>query len=245
MGRGSSKAGGGGGGKPLANTPSGVTYDQFMQMTEQEKFQTMDSILANPNIQVPNYLDDSDVSKVMYGLGMNNKPTVVSDAQLDTMPGKELYRTVYESGVMPPPSSDAILDQIKNGDFTQMSGRNRSVHGRALYFATDFTDSTVYGSGERNAQVMRAKINPNAKIVSESNLINQMSSKAFSNSVSHSKSMKDDMGLYALSQGIDGWYSGTYTMIVNRGNLTASSQNKTIKSGRGMASSWATANNAK
>lgn len=242
MGRGSSKAGGGGGTATPANTPSGITYDQFMQMTEQQRFQVMDDIISNPNIKVPDYLDSSDTSKVLYGLGINNKPTVVSDAQLDAMQGREIFRTVYEQGTMPPPSSDAILDQIRNGDYTQMSGRGGSYHGRALYFATDFTDSTAYGQGEQNAMVMRAKINPTAKIVSETNLYNQMRSKGFNPKTSSSY---DNVALYAVSQGIDGWYSSTYTMMVNRGALTASSQNKTIRSGRGYASSWSTANNAK
>jgi hypothetical protein len=153
---------------------------------------------------------------------------------------------------MPPPSSDAILDQIRNGDYTHMSGSGGSAHGRAIYFATDFTDSTDYGRGERNPQVMRAKINPGAKIVSESTLYNQMNSKGmdarYRSTVNFGKKVvrdTDSMALYALSQGIDGWYSNTYTMMVNRGALTASSQSKSIKSGRSYAQSWASANNVK
>ncbi len=160
MGRGSSKAGGGGG-KP---TPSGVTYKQFVQMTDQEQADLLAKIIDDPNIKVPSYLDDSLTSKIMVALGMNGKPKVVDDATLDGMQGRELYRTVYEMGSMPPPSTDAIIDQIRYGDFTQMSGKGGSYHGRAIYFATDLTDSTMYGSGERNPMVMRAKLNPNAKI---------------------------------------------------------------------------------
>lgn len=244
MGRGASKASGGGGGTVQpANTPSGISYDQFMKMSESERWQTIDSILSNPNIVTPSSMDDSDTSKVIYALGMTNKPTVVSDAQLDGMPGKEIYRTVYEQrGSMPPPSSKDILDQIKNGDYTYMSGAGGSMHGRAIYFATDFGDSAIYGSGEKNPQVMRAKISPNAKIVSESNIRSQMQQKGYSPRTSSSR---DNIALYALSQGIDGWFSSSYTMMVNRGVLTASSQNKTIKSGRNTAYTWSSANNAR
>ena len=250
MGRGASKSGGGGAANKPANTPSGMTYEQFLAMPEDQRFDALKDIVENPNIVVPDYLDKSVTSKVMYALGMNNKPTVVDDATLDTMPGRDIYRTVYELPGMPPPSSDAIIDQIRTGDYTQLSGKGGSAHGRALYFATDYYDSAVYGHGEKNAQVMRSKINPNAKMVSESNLRNQMQTKSvnpkFNNLANHPRvDSRDRQSLYAISQGIDGWYSGTYSMIVNRGILTASSQAKTIRAGRGYARSWATANNVK
>ncbi len=255
MGRGrsglSKKSGGGNAAPAKANTPSGIDYNQFMAMTDAQKYQTIDDILNNSNIKVPSYLDSSDTNKVIYGLGMANKPTVVSDSQLDAMPGKDLYRTVYESGSMPPPSSAGILDQIRNGDYTQLSGKGGSVHGRALYFARDdFSGSTSYGMRGRNAMVMRAKINPNAKIVSESKLDNDMRNDTAFHNKFFTKGY-DEKALYALSHGIDGWYSGSYSMIINRGALTASSQNKStrkaLKSGkpstRSGATSWANAAN--
>lgn len=253
MGSGSSKIGGRAPAK--ANTPSGVSYKDFMKMSDSQKYSTMRNIINDNNIKVPVYLDGSDTSKVMYALGMNQTPTVVSDDQLDKMPGRELYRTVYQTGTMPPPSSDDVLDQIRNGEYTQLSGRGGSVHGRALYFATDFTGSSSYGMGEKNAMVMRAKIDPKANIRSENSLRTQMATDANWNSVSGSR---DDIALYALAKGIDGWYSGGYTMMVNRGVLTASSKNKYITSGKGAgqtktgrlrkgysyASSWSAAEDA-
>lgn len=256
MGRGSSGAnrGGGGGGakKPTtpAGTPSGITYDQFMKMSDSEKYDTIESILADPNIQVPSYLDDSNTTKFLYGLGLNNKPTVVSDDQLDNMAGKDLYRTVYETGSMPPPSTDAVLDQIRNGDYTHMSGKGGSAHGRAIYFARDdFVGSRYYGDGERNAMMMRGKLKPNAKIVSEHKL--KMSAMNDSNFDNRRISLgADGLALYALSHGIDGWYSGTYIMMVNRGAMTFSSKNKSIykkgarKTYSNAATSWAEAGDA-
>lgn len=240
MGRGRSKAGGGGGGK--ANTPSGFTQDDLLKMPEAQRVATINNILAS-TIQMPDYLDGSDTSKVIYALGMDGKPKVVSDSQLDAMQGTEIFRTVYESGTLPPPSSKDILDQIKYGDYTQLSGKGGSAHGRALYFATRFSDSASYGrrGGKKNAQVARAKIDPNAKVVSESTLQNQMRAKG----IQFNANYADQQSLYAITQGIDGWYSYTYTMMVNRGVLTASSQNKTIRSGRSFAYSWAEANKAK
>lgn len=234
MGRGSSKvSGGGGGGSARANTPSGVSMDQFNQMSMDQKVQTINNILNDPSITVPNYLDDSDTSKVLYALGMNNKPTVVDDATLDSMQGRELFRTVYERGSMPPPSSQMIADQIRNGDYTQMSGSGGSAHGRALYFATDFLGSRYYGDTERNALIMRGKLNPNAKIANERNLFNSSNREwqTFQSKYSGYNTRTDGKALFALSKGYDGWFSGNYTMMINRGALTMSSQNKSITTG--------------
>lgn len=237
MGRGSSKVGGGGGGggSARANTPSGVSMDQFNQMSMDQKVQTINNILNDPSITVPHYLDNSDTSKVLYALGMNNKPTVVDDATLDSMQGRELFRTVYERGSMPPPSSQMIADQIRNGDYTQMSGSGGSAHGRALYFATNFGSSASYGNSERNALIMRGKLNPNAKIANEGNLFNSSNREwqTFQRNLSSSGNInsRDHKALFAMSKGYDGWYSGNYTMIINRGALTMSSQNKSITTG--------------
>lgn len=250
MGRGSSgsSGGGGGGGGAKVNTPSGITYDQFMQMTDDQKYDTMNAILNDASIQVPDYLDGSDTTKFIYAIGMDSKPDVVTDAQLDSMTGREIFRTVYESGVMPPPSTGDVLDQIKTGDYTQMSGKGGSAHGRALYFATNFYDSASYGYGERNAQIIRGKLKSTANIRGESSLRNQIVSDTLWQSkrvASSYSSRADNMALYAIAHGIDGWYSGSYTMMVNRGAITFSSQNKTIRSGKSYANDWQSANNAK
>ena len=236
MGRGNS---GISGGKSGGGTPSGIDYKQFMAMSDDQKFQTMADIVADSNIKVPNYLDDSATSKVLYGLGMTNKPTVVSDDALDKMSGREIFRTVYESGSMPPPSSEDVADQIRYGDFTQMSGSGGSAHGRAIYFATDFTDSTTYGRYETNAVVMRGKLNSTAKIRNENSLDRQMRA----DSTFNSKMLRSGvdgthhLALYAISQGVDGWYSGTYTMMVNRGAITMSNKTKAITTTNGKGNS--------
>ena len=227
MGRGSSKAGGGGG---KGKTPSGYTIDDFNKMSADEKIDTLNNIIADRNIKVPAYLDDSDTSKVLYALGMDKKPTVVSDDALDKMQGREIFRTVYEdASCMPPPSSTDITDQIRNGDYTQLSGKGGSAHGRALYFATDFKDSALYGSGEKNPVIMRAKINSNARMADEHQLyVHMRNDNKFDNNI-FTSSHADKTALYALYSGYDGWYSNYgYEMIINRGVITTSSKNKQI-----------------
>ena len=232
MGRGrsglSKKSGGGNAAPAKANTPSGIDFNQFMSMPDDKKYSTLNDIINNPNSVVPSYLDKSDTSKVIYALGMTNKPNVVSDDQLDKMPGKDLYRTVCDAP-SPPPNSKDILDQIATGDYTQMPGSGGSAYGRAIYFAeNDFAGSRSYGNRGKNAIMMRAKVNPNANIISESALDSQMKRDSkFMNSVKPTRGA-DIRALYALSHGIDGWRAdyGSYRMIVNRGALTVGSTYK-------------------
>lgn len=255
FGRGRSKGGGGGNGGQQANpkqaTPSGITYDDFMKMSDDQKYDVMNNIINDTSIQVPVHLDNSVTSKVLYGLGMDNKPNVVTDAQLNTMNGQEIFRTVYESGTMPPPSSSDVLDQIRHGDYTQLSGSGGSLHGRAIYFANDFAKSAVYGKNEKNPMVMRGKINSNANIANEASMLTSMRNdsawqqSALRNSLTGGRGFADQIALYAISKGYDGWTNSRYTMMINRGAMTVSSQNKGIATSNGyLAKSWRGANNA-
>lgn len=229
MGRGRSGAGKGKKGGGGVKTPSGITYDQFMNMSDDQKIQVMTDIINDKKIVVPNYLDDSTTTKVMYALGMNNKPTVVSDSKLDALSGEQIFRTVNDTG-FPPPYATDITDQFRTGDFTQMSGSGGSAYGRALYFATDFGESQIYGDGI-TATMMRGKISKKANIVTEKKLDNMMKNDKKWKTLPKSAGA-DDRALYALSHGIDGWkgsgYGKTYRMIVNRGILTMSSQDKDV-----------------
>ena len=226
-------------------TPSGVTYDQFMQMSADERYDLINTVLNNPNIKVPRELDNSETSKVMYALGMNNKPKVVSESVLDTLPGVVNYRTVADA-FNPPPYSRDILKQIKTDDFTQLSGSGGSLHGRALYFANNYFQSTLYGHGQSSV-VMRMKINSSANIVTEQTLLKQMKADKSFMKKTKKVSSEDRISMYALSHGVDGWNdpSTGYTMLLNRGAMTVSSANKWVYDRNGGAFfDWASAPNA-
>ena len=205
-------------------TPSGVTYDQFMQMSLDERYDLINQIATDNTIQVPKHLDDSITTKVMYAIGMNNKPNVVSDSELDDMFGQNYYRTVDSASRRI--SAKDILDQIKTSDFTRLSATGGSLHGRALYFARDFLESASYGT-KRGASVMRVKFDPFSNIITEDNLLTRMGNdQTFNRKVS--VRTHDRRSLYALANGIDGWEDTNlgYLMLLNRGVMTASSTNK-------------------
>ena len=164
-GAGSGRKTGGGG------TPSGVNYEEFMKMSEDERYDFMEKIINDSNIVVPNYLDKSITSKVMYGLGMNNKPTVVSDEELDKIKGADLYRLVYESPKSSLTSKE-ILEQIKFSDYTQLSDKGGSAYGKGLYFTDEYgnaLDYSAWGASKdypaaNNPMMMRAKLKPGTSL---------------------------------------------------------------------------------
>ena len=222
----SSSGGGGAAAAPQrANTPSGVTYNQFLQMSDTEKYKLMDDIINDTSIVVPRELDSSVTSKIIYALGMTEKPTVVSDSQLDAIKGRAYYRTVNDYGNM---SASEILNQIKSEDYTQLASGGGTAHGRALYFANTFVGSQMYGSS--TATMMRVKLKPTANIVKEDDLVLRIVRDASFGSTRIGLSFPDSYACYAIAHGIDGWYDkrNGYLMMVNRGALVASSVNKKV-----------------
>ena len=223
-GAGSGRKSGGG-----ASTPSGVNYEQFMKMSLEQRYQLMTDIIINPDIIVPDYLDKSEATKVIYGLGMNNKSTVVSEAELDSIAGPNLYRTVHNSR-HPKMSSKEILDQIGNSDYTQLSSNSSSGLGRAIYFGNDFNGSAQFGENRTDARMIRAKILPNSKIIPYDQLRNKINSDELFTKAGLNTRQLDNFALYAIAHGIDGWHEPVegYSMIINRSALATSSTYKKI-----------------
>jgi len=205
-------------------------YESFMKMSDDQKVSTIQSILNDQNITVPDYLDKSPTSKVMYALGMNNKPKVVSDDEFDNLSGDTFYRTVRNNDMQSLSGADAI-NQIKNSDYTSLSSDRNSGMGRALYFTTNFGESYSYGGGQQGAAMMRVKVNPDAKIVNVMDLNNAIDSSSKWSSIT-GISDADVKSLYAISHGIDGWNgrknTGQYSerAIINRAVLTVSDTTK-------------------
>jgi len=224
--------GNGSSGRRKNKTPSGVTYEQFMKMSKKQRYDLIDKIIKDENIKVPDYLDDSYATKVMYGLGMTNKPTIISDAELDKIKGQDLFRTVYDTdkGI----TGKQIIEQIKTSDFTQMSGSGGSVFGKALYFAENYSESAYWGESDKNPVMMRVKIKSDAKTESYRVLIDKMKkNKIFREKIEKNPRMfsiydSNAVSLYAISHGLDGWYDigRGFTMIINRGALAVSSTTK-------------------
>lgn len=218
----------------------GVPFKDFQNMTDDEKADVISDALG---VGTPIFLDDSGLQRFAYFTGMSDKPTTVSDSQLDSMKGTEIFRTVdnaYNRSTDIGYTSKDICDQISKGDFTMYSDSGGSVHGRAIYFAENLRSSLSY-RGSSNSLTMRAKIT-GGKGIDENKLSSDFSSalrrgdklalacgKADSSSATN---------LYALAKGYthitDKSYSG-YAMILNRSCLTVSD---TYKKSNTLGGSW-------
>ena len=216
----------------------GIPFSDFENMTDDEKADVITSALG---VGTPLFLDDSGMQKFAYFTGMKEKPQVVSDQQLDGMKGKELFRTIndaYNPQTDIGYTSKDIAKQISSGDFTMYSDSGGSVHGKAIYFADNYNDSSWYGDSSKHPVTMRAKI-VGGKGTTESQLDSMYNSAlrrgdklalACSNAWDGSS-----RNLYGLAKGYDYFTAGTNDMVLNRRCLAVSSTFKKTKIG---GSTW-------
>lgn len=212
----------------------GVAYSDFEKMSDDEKADVITDALG---VGVPLFLDDSGMQRFAYYTGMSNKPKVVTDAQLDSMKGTEVFRTVndaYNSKTDIGYTSNDIVKQIRDGDFTMYSDSGGSVHGKAIYFASNYADSSYYGQSGKNPVTMRAKVT-SGKTISETKLDSMYNSALRSGDKLALACSNADRGsaknLYGLAKGFDVVTAGSYYMVLNRGGLTVSSTTKKTKIG--------------
>lgn len=226
--------------QPAPQPVISADFDAFKKMTDDQKAAAITQAAKTP---VPVFLAQNDLQKVLYGLKLNDKPTLVDDSVLDTMPGKELFRTVNATN---DPinrmkfNADEIAQQTIRGTVTRVSDTGGSVHGRGIYFADSYHGSTSYGnrSGSiKQTAVVRAKLSPTAKLISESSAQSGLSAEISSGSkLGRALSRigrQDQTAVYALAKGYDAIVARNgYHVVINRSSLMAS---KDIKS---MGNSW-------
>lgn len=220
-------------------TPMGTEYNSFMQMSDDEKADMIDS-LANKDI--PAHLANNAFQKFIYNSQMNDKPQLVDDKTLDSMNGTEIFRTVnnvYDSRNDLGYSATEISKQVQTGSITRVSDNGGSVYGRGIYFADDYTESKMYGNTSGNVKmtaVMRAKLNSNAKVISYNNAVNGVSKEIKSGSKLGKALSKVDSAsqasLYALSKGYNVIDNGRhYLNVLNRNAITMSKDVKPMGKG--------------
>ena len=218
----------GGGAKALnkeKSTPSGYTYEEFLSKSIEEREQIIVDIIDS-DIDVPDYLDKSDTQKVLYALGMDGKPQMMSDSQLDALPGQDLFRTVNGNKYL---SAGEIIDQVKEGDYTRLSDSGGSAYGRGIYFANKLDESLVYGYKEDSA-VMRAKLLPDAKVATYQDVYKgyKSANKFKTDPILKLVGSDDKESLWALSRGYDAWFDpgSGYHVVLNRAKTAASKVTK-------------------
>jgi hypothetical protein len=224
---------------PIQQNTAGV--DAFRKLTNDQR---TDAIANALKTQVPTFLADNALQRAMYGLKLNDKPTLVDDNVLDTMPGTDLFRNVnyfHDKANDLYYSATDIANQVMRGTVTRVSDQGGSVHGRGIYFGNTYSSSGVYGDTRNDISktaVMRAKLSPTAKIIHESSVdsavAREMRSGTKLGKMLSSVSHYDRTALYAMVHGYDAIvdrHTG-YHVVINRGALVMS---KTVKAKTG---SW-------
>lgn len=217
--------------QPAQNVnPISASYDAFLKMTDDQK---ADVILQGSKTQVPVFLAQNDLQRVLYSLKLNDKPTLVADSVLDTMPGKVLYRNVNEAKDANNRmrfSADEVAAQNLRGSVTRVSDTGGSVHGRGIYFADSYASSGVYGNTRgdiKKTAVIRAKLNSNARTIAEHMADSGVAAEIRSGSKLGRTISKMDMysqkSLWAMARGYNVIVaSNGYHIVLNRTALTAS-----------------------
>lgn len=220
--------------QPVAQNAPSPAFDAFKKMTDDQKADVITQAAKTP---VPVFLAQNDLQKVLYGLKLNDKPTLVDDSVLDTMPGKNLFRNVNatsDAANRMKFSADEIGAQIIKGSVTRVSDTGGSAYGRGIYFADSYSESGYYGRTSGNVKqtaVVRAKLSPSAKTISVSNAQAGVQREISSGSKLGQALTKightDRTAIWSLAKGYDAMVAPNgYHVIINRSALVAS---KSIK----------------
>lgn len=217
------------------NQPVNQTLAQFRAMTPDQQADFISQMVQTP---VPVFLANNDFQRLLYGMKLNDKPQIASDAQLDSMPGTDMFRAVNANNDTINRiryTAPDVANQIIRGSVTRVSDSGGSVHGRGIYLANSYSSARVYGDYVGNLQktaMIRAKYLPTAKIVSESAILGQLTKEIRSGSklgrVLGNMYVKDAQSVLALARGYDAVsdpLSG-YNVILNRSVLIASDRVK-------------------
>ena len=181
---------------------------------------------------------DNDFQRLTFNLGLNDKPQLVDDSVLDTMTGTELFRTVNsvaDGRTRIRYNADDIASQVQRGSVTRVSDNGGSAYGRGIYFAHTYGSSAGYGNVSGNIKqtaVMRAKLNSNAKIITDSEATvgvrTEISMGTKLGKVLSKCDSASRRSIYAMAKGYNVISDGydDYYVILNRNAITMS---KTIK----------------
>jgi hypothetical protein len=222
------------------STPSGKTLTDIQAMASANDDKGMHDFLIDvQSTDTPDFLNTHHLQKMVYALGMNDKPEIVSQQEFDDMTVNApfgsgqtiLYRTVNDAdltgGVHM--SAKQINDMLLSGDLTYLGN---GVHGDGLYFADDKAESQAYGRGGGKSRTIACVLNSKARMVTETNLrkeydafvkSNPQTRKALGFAKTHSS--HDSMSQFALMKGynviVSKQFRGmNYYTVIDRGVLT-------------------------
>lgn len=160
----------GAGGAPAPQaTPSGLTLADVQKMDDQ---QLHDFLINVDKTDIPAFLNNVHLQKMLYALGMNDKPEIVDSATMKKLTSgpnapEMIYRTVNSATINGTSlSAKDICDTITDGDLTYVG---KGIYGDGLYFSNDLSGSKAYGYGG-DTRTVGAILNSKAKIITKNQL---------------------------------------------------------------------------
>lgn len=216
-----------------AAAPSNVKQADLANMSDQELH---DFLIEANKTDIPDFLNQNHLQHMLYALGMNDKPEIVSQQEFDDMTVNApfgsglpvLYRTVNDTTVSGVAfTSDDCCDMLTDGDLT-FTGNG--IHGDGLYFSDSLSGSKAYG--DHTARTVGAVLNSKARPITESNLRKEYDSFVKSHpqtrkalGFARANSTHDSMSQFALIRGynviVSKQYSGeNYYTVLDRSALT-------------------------
>lgn len=212
-------------------TPSGVTLAQLQSMDDQ---QLHDFLINVQSVNMPAFLADHHMQRMVYALGLNDKPQIVSQQEFDDAVSwaggrTAIYRTVNATSVGGNPfTADDICDMLTDGDLTY---HGAGMYGDGLYFSSSLSGSKAYGWS--SPRTVGAYLNDKARPISFSRLRSEYDAfvkthpqtrKALGFAKSHGSSHHNSYAQFALIRGYNVIYSDrggeTYYSVLDRGVLT-------------------------
>lgn len=158
---------------PANTATANQTFQQrqqaFYDMDAQEFENYLDKVVGN-DIQMPADYFGMSFQKMVYDLGMNDKPTVMDSKSFDNYlkanpDAQVLYRGVVGNVAI---SAESIAEQLKYSDGTHVGG---GYYGDGLYFSgSTFTANEYSRNSNGDGAIIRAALAPDAKVISRNDL---------------------------------------------------------------------------
>lgn len=147
------------------NTPQAARgLQSFATLSDQQQADMVNK--AKTAKAVPGF-PDTFYQKFVMANGLDAKPKLVTDAQMDAMPGKDFYRGI---NAKTQDAADQIVMNTLMHDYTFFSDSGGSALGRGIYAMQDLNDDVrLYGSSGGVNNIMRMKLDSDAKTISYSN----------------------------------------------------------------------------
>jgi len=159
-------------------TPApGSGIANFMNMTDQQKADAISQALKTKSFKINgDDAPDTTFQKLAHNLGIDGLPNLVTDTDLDKVKGADIFRAFSSSTQ---DGADAITANVMMDNETFYSDTGGSAYGRGIYFMGESKNSNesfvlskdvrIYGSGS-HSNIIRAKLNDNAKTISIDNV---------------------------------------------------------------------------